>query len=254
MGAIVLSGVRNLFLEFFDKNIPEQKKVLDKKVNFPNVRDPHDFIQIPGTNYIISKYQLSDIESSWCYSVGVEHVRIRGMNMANPYLFIKHLYNLFDCLEANEPIFDAAGIAFSKEEAEDILYEIVNSPQMGSAYQGGIWLSGYHLKSEMNGSMNLLEMFSGKEIPQSISDDDDWIFIKDGPVNFGPFYMEDGSLKMRGGTGEGDGFMFYSDKGELYLNFKCNPNSCNYHPKAYGVLENKIFSMNLLASGSIVKK
>jgi hypothetical protein len=243
MKTVIPDRISNFLPHIFKGAIPV-KKGLDidcKKVNFPSIKNPHDFVQIPGTGFVISKYEMSGLERG-CFRDGTEQMNARGINMATPYLFLMHLYNLLDCENQQTPVLDAIGNAFSSSEVNDMLHVILGvSISATNAYQGGIWLGPEYGSSDIKNPFalgSLVNRLSEKAISNEQS-----IFVKDGLVNYGPVSAHEG--KFLGGTGEGDGFMFYSVGDELYLDFKCNPIIINENPKIYGVLEENSFHTNL---------
>lgn len=246
MKKVIMNQISNFLPDIFKKTIPK-KKELDinvKKVYFPEIKNPHDFVQVPGTRFIISKYEMSGIESC-CFRSGVEQMNVRGISMATPYLFLMHLYNLVNCQNGQIPVIDAIGNIFSSLEVEDMLRGILSSPISNKgAYQGGTWLGPEYYSSEVENTFALSSLIN--QLSQKAISDEQSIFIKDGIINYGPFAVQDG--RILGGTGEGDGFMFYSVGDELYLSFKCNPLIINNTPRIYGVLEQESFAMDSLTT------
>ncbi len=81
--------------------------------------NPSEYLQIPGTNTIISKFELPDYNSlDWKDT----HFKIQenGLLMPTPNLFMTHFLNVVDAYKNRKPLFDAAGNPLSDSEKEDL--------------------------------------------------------------------------------------------------------------------------------------
>jgi len=233
------------------------------KVSYPENISLHDFVQIPGFDQVISKYELGGIgekicshkDESFgeCYSKAFDQIKDKGLTIPTPYLFLKHVSNVISCFEDNEPLFDAKGEPFSEEEKISIYKEITKEDSYLHKYHysGGVWLNSYYTLSQIEDK--LLEFGENivlKENNQYLNGAPNGIFAKIGDINFGPLCHEDGKYALCGGTGQGDVFRFYKSDGEYFLDSKCNPLVINYSPRVYGMISSELLDYVSLLSQS----
>src|SRR6056297_1927976 len=96
----------------------EQSQNNQEPIDFqnPNITK-HDYIQIPGHNKVISKYELQGYNNlNWRQ----QHFKLQdnGLYMPTPKIFIDHLLNVVDVYNSNEKkkLFDANGDPISKKD------------------------------------------------------------------------------------------------------------------------------------------
>lgn len=117
---------RSLLEDTITTNEEETKK-LELKANM----NPSDYIQIPGTNVVIAKYQSLN-KSNWEES----HFKLNenGLYMPTPNLMTRHLVNVINAAKGKSTLYDAQGNPILRDEVQE-LYQYLTKDGHG----GGVW-------------------------------------------------------------------------------------------------------------------
>lgn len=103
----------------------------------PNITKS-DYVQIPGTGRVISKYEVSGYNNMNWQNTNFK-LQENGLYMPTPKLFTAHFMNVLDCYQNDKPLYDAAGSAISKKEKEDIALHILKDHIAVYGNQKGAW-------------------------------------------------------------------------------------------------------------------
>ncbi len=96
--------------------------------------NPSEYLGIPGTNTIISKFELPDYNNlNWKDT----HFKLyeKGLYMPTPAIFMPHFLNVIDAYKNKTRLFDAAGNPIPENELEDMYLHLTKDHI--AAYQGG---------------------------------------------------------------------------------------------------------------------
>jgi hypothetical protein len=96
--------------------------------------DPSEYVQIPGTNKLISKFELEDYNNlNW----NDTHFKLQenGLYMPNPAIFMTHFKNVVESQKQGKHLLDANGNPISDSEREKIFNHLTTNHF--AAYSGG---------------------------------------------------------------------------------------------------------------------
>ena len=149
-----------------------------QSVPLPSNLVASDYLQIPGTNTIISKFELPDYNNlNWKDT----HFKLyeKGLYMPTPAIFMPHFLNVIDAYKNKTRLFDAAGNSLSDSEREDIFRHLTTNHI--AAYQGGqtgawAWLDALFEEQGEAMKMNTNHrVVNGELKPQKTQDLEDYI-------------------------------------------------------------------------------
>ena len=113
-----------------------------------------DYLQIPGTNQIISKFEILGYNNlNW----NDTHFKLaeNSLYMPTPRIFMSHFVNVVDAYKNKKPLFDSQGNDISRKEVEDIYKHLtinhIAAYQSQGGSQKGAWTWLDALFTEQNG-------------------------------------------------------------------------------------------------------
>ncbi len=143
--------------------------------------NPSEYLRIPGTNTIISKFELPDYNNlNWKET----HFKLQenGLFMPTPNLFMPHFMNVVDAYKNKKPLFDAVGNPISENELENIYLHLTLQDSQKRAWA---WLDAKFKGNLREGTMKIHtnhRVVNNKLKPQTIQDLEQCIKDSDGYV------------------------------------------------------------------------
>jgi len=118
------------------KNPDKSPKPIQTKTNIT----PSDYIQIPQTNIIISKFEIQGL-NNLNYEQTHKKILKQGLHMPTPKTFMSHFSNILDAYNNNKPIYDASGNTISDTELKEIYKHLTTShiAAYGKRTSQGAW-------------------------------------------------------------------------------------------------------------------
>ena len=154
-------------LNFWKKEGFQERNILDKTMKEPfkfrkSINFAHDFVQIPGLNKVISKYEVGGLErikinekedgqkvefdKGMSWYEGHRRLQEKGLYMPTITEFISHFKNVVKAYHSKgkNPLFDAEGNPISWKETKSIYNNLTKEEPLSleeiRSYDGGIFL------------------------------------------------------------------------------------------------------------------
>jgi len=126
-------------MQWMNPECPEVRETKSQEpldLNIPANINPGDYLQIPGANQVISKFELPGYNKlNWKDT----HFKLNenGLYMPIPKIFMSHFTNVIDAYKNKKPLFDAKGNDIHRKEVEDIYKHLTTDHIAVYKNQGG---------------------------------------------------------------------------------------------------------------------